>query len=245
MKKHLIVLAMLLIVISASAASADDTKVSLGLKMWQNKWETEIEPPVGAPKTFDNGSALMVGPSLNIRFPSQWFIGAAYLVSTQDYEAKDYFNAGDTMTFERKDLDFTLGYMFNSYFGLFVGYKSIGQDMTYNDPPSVQNLAAGTWELKGTGIGILGNIPLGETAAIYGSFALLSMKQNYQTPTGTNISLDDMAGASIEVGLAMAFTDTLSANIGIKSQAFSAKDEFETTTTESFAGLTAGLNFSF
>lgn len=238
-------MALLLSAIFATTASAEDTKVGLSLKMWQNKWETEVKPAFGSPKTFDNGSALMVGPSLNIRFPSRWFIGAAYLVSTQDYEAKDYFNPGDTMTFKRKDLDLTLGYMFNPYIGIFVGHKSIGQDMTYNDPPTVTNLEAGTWELAGNGVGILGNIPLGETAAIYGSFALLSMKQSYQTPTGTNIELDDMAGASIEVGLAMAFTESLSANIGIKSQAFSAKDEFNTTTTESFAGLTAGLNFSF
>jgi len=250
MRKTLVAMTAAIFMLTAGIASADDTKVTLGVKMWSNKWEEKSEILGGGSSTTDMGSSLMVGPALNIRFPSNWFIGATYLKSTKDYEQKDAAT-GDTFAFERKDLDLTLGYMFSPQFGLFFGYKTIDAPATFK-MAGISDFSVGTWKLKGPGIGILGNIPLGESAALYGNLALLKMKQEFVFSDqmaafagSSGIPSYDTVGASLEIGLAMAFTQNLSANIGIKSQSFSGTDEFDTTYTDTFAGLTGGLNFTF
>ena len=247
MKKIVTVLLSVTLIFCSTAAFAVDTKVTLGLKAWANSWDETIDYIDGTSNSYDMGSAFMLGPSLNVKL-GKVFLGATYLKSMSDYEAKDwsYPGSGDTMTFERKDLDITLGVMFVPYFGMFVGYKTVDAPATYSDPfYGITNESVGTWKLKGPGIGILGNIPLGRAAAIYGNLAFLSLKQEFALSGGSTVPSYDLTGIAGEVGVAFAFTESLSANIGFKAQSFSGDNEAGDTVDDTFKGLTLGLNYSF
>lgn len=261
MKKVCIVLIAVLLAFSSSMAFAD-TKVTLGLKSWYNWWTHDRDYASGTTKSWDNGSSFMVGPSLNIK-AGKVFFGGSYLQSTSNYEAPDWFapEDADRMEFERKDLDITAGVMFTPYIGVFVGYKSIDAPMEYTNAASTPTFSSadfGSMTIKGPGFGILGNIPLGQSAALYGNLALLSVEQQFEYPVRTFVSslgntrgstgttpAFDMIGASFELGSAFAFSEIVSANVGFKYQSFWGDDAYDNTDTQSFYGLTVGLNFTF
>ena len=264
MKKWTIAVLCIATILCSSAAFADDdVKVTLGLKGWYNWWTHSATYSDGSSNSWNNGSAFMIGPSLNLKF-GKVFLGASYLQSTSNYKAPDWFDngGGDTMEFERKDLDLTVGFMFTPYFGAFVGYKTIDAPMKYTNPnstPTFSGVDMGSWKLKGPGIGILGNAPLGRSAAFYGNLAFLSVKQEYEYPatsfvdsTGRTISLAggttssyDMTGGALEFGVAFAMTERASANVGFKYQTFSGDSSAGTTHTQTFYGPVFGLNLSF
>jgi opacity protein-like surface antigen len=246
MKKILSLIVAILIVAFASIVFADDTKVSLGIRAWSNSWEEKVDFSGGGSQTFKMGSALMVGPSLNVRFSNNLFVSATYLVTTKDYESSGWFNAGDSMSIKRKDMDLAVGYMIIPQFGVFAGYKTLNADLSYTfTPGGFNNFDAGSWTLKGPGFGILGNIPISDMIAIYGNLGILFMKEEIQV-TGGGTEKNDMTGATLEIGVAFAFTSSLSANVGFKSQAFTGEDAVtKDKVTETFSGLTLGLNYTF
>lgn len=246
MKKILMVLVAMLMTLSSSMVFADDdsnVKVTVGVKTWYNWWTHSITYADSTSKSWDNGSAFMLGPSLNVKF-GKVFLGASYLQSTSNYKAPDWFTTGDTMEFERKDIDATVGIMFTPYFGAFIGYKSIDAPMKYTNPPAISGESVGSWKLKGPGIGVLGNVPLGSSAALYGNLAFLRVSQEFAYNTGTQSSFD-MTGASIELGGAFAIVRHLSSNIGLKYQTFFGDDSAGNTQHQTFYGPVFGLNLSF
>jgi hypothetical protein len=243
MKKLTMVLIAALMVMFTGAAFAEDTKVTVGIKAWSNSWEEKYEFG-GSTDTYDFGSSLMVGPTINVRFSNNWFVGASYLVTTKDYETNDFVFYGDKLTVSRSDLDLIAGYMFTPQFGMFFGYKSISNDAKYTYTPYLNNESLGSWDLTGPGIGILGNIPLNETIALYGNLALMFMQSKFTYPDGTSDKAD-LTGASLEIGVAFAFGESFSANLGYKSQSFSGDDDYGGTTTDTFTGPTLAVNWRF
>lgn len=245
MKKVFLFFASMVIFWSSAVAFADDTTVTLGLKTWYSYWKESTDYLGGGSDSNSYGSAFLAGPSLNIKFGKP-FIGATYLMSVQDHEVSDYLVPGDTMKFERKDLELTLGYLITKHFGMFIGYKTIEATERYTFVPSgYDNENAGTWRLKGPEIGILGNIPLSPSAAIYFNMALLRMEQEFEYPGGSTTSLFDMTGLSGEAGVAFSFSESLFANIGVKALAFTGDDDTGDTYTHTFYGPTLGLNYIF
>ncbi len=239
MKKTLIGIFIAAMLIAASAAFADETKVTLGLKGWLNKFETEIDD-----QTTDFGSSLMLGPSLNLR-SDNWFIGASYLVTTKDYENKDPLS-GDELSISRSDLDVVAGYMFIPEFGAFVAYKSIKADTSYtNEAAGINDADLLTSELKGPGIGLLGKIPLSDVIALYGNLAFFWMESTVTFTDGSPSQSEDFTGGSAELGVAFSFNENVSANIGYKSQLFLSEDDQGVETTHSFSGLTFGAYYTF
>lgn len=245
MKKMIPVLFGITLIFCSTAAFAVDTKVTLGVKSWYNSWTETVDYVSGTSDSYDMGSAFMLGPSLNLKV-GKVFLGATYMKSLSDYELKDWQNSGDSLKFERKDLDLALGVMFVPYFGMFVGYKSVDAPAKYSNPAlGINNESLSTWKLKGPGIGILGNVPLGRSAALYGSLAFLSLKQEFVSPSGSTTSSYDLVGVSGEVGVAFAFSESLSANVGFKAQSFSGEDDFGNTSDDTFTGLALGLSYTF
>ena len=246
MKKISLVVVAVLLMLPSTIAFADDTKVTLGVRAWQNSWEEKVEYKTGGSDTYNFGSAMMVGPTLNIKFSNQMFAGATYLMTTKDYSANNFAGTGTTTSASRSDTDVAVGYMFTPQFGMFVGYKSLNADLSAT-PAGSGKVDIASLSLKGPGIGILGNIPLGESFALYGNLSLMFMNEEIKSklPGGGTHKMD-MAGASMEIGVAFAFTSSLSANLGIKSQAFSGEDEdTKDTVTESFVGATFGVTYMF
>ncbi len=245
MKKWIVTVMTASIMLCASVAVAEDSpvKVSLGLKSWYNAWTHNVDYADGTTHSWNNGSAFMLGPSLNIKAGGV-FLGASYLKSLSDYKANDWNTAGDSMAFERKDLDATVGYMFSPYFGAFLGYKTIDAPMTYTTKTGgTDPTENGIWKLKGPGIGILANAPLGRSAALYGNLSVLKVKQEFEYAAATSSSFD-MTGASFEIGAAFAFTRSLSSNIGFKYQSFWGDSTAGNTHYQNFYGLTLGLTYT-
>jgi opacity protein-like surface antigen len=242
MKKLLVVLVGIFLFAVATTAFAE-TKVTVSLKAWSNDWEEEASYADGTSETFDIGSAIMVGPALNVRFDNNMFAGVTYLATTSDYEFQNSNIPPDTIGIDRKDLDLTVGYMFTPRFGMFIGYKNIDASARFTAPPP--EVDAFDLTLKGPGIGILGNIPLTNSVALYGNLAFMSIKEKFEFPGGGSSS-SDMTGASAEIGVAVAFSEAFSGNLGFKYQSFAGdKDEFGEEVTETFSGVTLGLNYTF
>lgn len=237
MKKLITVIIVCLLLGMAAGAHADGTKISVAIKGWQNSWEEEDDL---VNQTYDFGSALMVGPSINIRFSNNVFVGGTYMVSTSDYETNNFVFVGDTLSVERKDMDLFAGYMFTPYFGAFIGYKSIDGDAKYSLPPSINDQTLGTLTISGPGIGITGGYPLGEIVSLYGNLALMFMDYEFKPSDGSPSSNDDVGGASFEFGLAFALGQTFAANVGYKAQSFSG-DNF----TDTFKGVAFGVTATF
>ena len=248
MKKLLVVLVGIFLFAVATTAFAE-VKATVGVKAWANKWDWKVEDDFGNSKTWDNGNALMVGPSLNLRFGDHFFVGASYLMTTKDYESGDWdLGSGSgtgTMSFERKDLDLTMGIMFSRYFGAFVGYKTIDAPATGTDPSiGLSGADMGTWTLKGPGFGLVASIPLGGSAALYGNLAFMKMEDKWEFASGGSSSSTDYTGGSLELGAAVAFTQSFSGTLGYKIQSFSG-DYTGGTDTHTFSGVTLGLNLTF
>lgn len=238
MKRMVIgILAVVLVLSMGGAALAEDTSVTLSIKGWLNSWERTGS--TGNSVTSD-ASILMLGPALNVKFGNGIFLGATYLASMSDYE----FTSGVNLEkVSRKDTDLVLGYMFNPRFGIFVGYKTIKASVSYEDTSTGFTVDDyGTVQMTGPGIGLLGNIPLGETVALYGNFSYMKLKYKEDFGIYGGTFEENEPGFSFEIGLAAAFSKTVSANIGYKLQSFTGAD---TDVTEKFSGLTFGLNFTF
>lgn len=231
------VLAGMVCLFASGVVFADETKVTVAIKGWLNTWEEKSDT---SGETWDLGSALMIGPAINVRFSNNVFLGGSYMASTGDYETNDVIFIGDMISTDRQDLDLYVGYMFNPYFGAFLGYKSIEGDMKYTFLPFFDNEKFGSQSVTGPGIGILGSYPLNDTLAIYGNLALMSMDWELSYADGTPADTDDVTGASIEVGLALAFSQNFSGTIGYKSQSFSG-DYY----TDTFSGFTFGAAYTF
>jgi len=226
-----------MVLLSSTSAFAEGTKTTLSVKTWFNSWE--ITDSQGNSFKSDN-TVPMVGPAINVRLDNNIFFGGSLLFTTSDYE---FPYSGGVEKLSRTDLDLIAGYMFNQYFGAFVGYKSIASD--YKDEFSGSVYATGDLTLKGPGIGILGTAPLGKSVALYGSLAwmFLDYEFTYKDPIfGTSTTTDNMTGASLELGLAFMVGQKASINVGYKSQSFVGSD---LDVEHNFKGFTAGFNYTF
>lgn len=241
MKKYFFVFLLGLFIVSGSVAFAEDTKATIGLRGWVNSWE--ITDSVGDSIKSDD-SVLMIGPYVNVRFDNNWFLGGSLLTTMSDYEFSyaDCVGCGGIPgmeTLSRTDIDLMAGYMFTPRFGAFFGYKSISGD--YKDEwPLGSTWATGSFDITGPGIGILGNIPLSDSVALYGSLSYMWL--DFELTIEGYSASEDMTGSSFEIGLAFVLDPQWSANVGIKSQVLTGED---TDLEHSFAGLTAGINYTF
>ena len=271
LKKLIVCSALTALTLGSNVASASDTSVSVGVKTWINSWK-QTDTSGGTTDTIESDKAIpMVGPTINIRTGGNLFFGASYLASTSDYgftvdETFTDPDIGDVttkglITADRQDLDLIAGMMFTPRFGGFIGYKSINSsqkaDITITtslSPPfDVIEITGDSKDtLRGPGFGIMGNIPLGESPAVlYGSLAVMFLKDETTFSDGSPSESADVSGASIELGVAFTINPQISANVGIKVQSFSGDGEDPDTGVKSgtveteFSGLTAGINYNF
>lgn len=251
MKKTMLVgIALIATLVAATAAVASDTQLSIGLKLWTNTWKETIKKSGGVRQDFDNGSELMSGPTLSVRFSKDWFAGITYLTAPGDYESSDWLASGDKMKFKRTDVDLLAGYLlhdpFNDLqFGFFVGYKSIDAPASYsNQAAGLNDVTVGTWRLRGPGVGVLVVKTLDESTLLYGNLAYLLLRQEFAF-SGGGESRFDTDGWAFEIALSHAFMREVSANVGIKFQRFNGEKDNGDHIRDSFSGLTAGIAYTF
>ncbi len=234
----------------AATAAASDTRISLGIQLWSNAWKETVRAKDGSVRDFNNGTALMAGPSLGIRFWKNWFANATYLTTYGDYESSNWYASGDKMEFKRTDEDFLAGYLINDPFndlkiGFFAEYKSIKAPASYtNQASGLDNVDAGTWKLWGPGLGVLAEKHLDESTLLYGNIAYLLLQQEFAFSSGA-VSRFDTNGFAVEVGVAHTFTNAVSVNAGIKFQRINGDKDNGDDVTDTFSGLTAGISYTF
>ena len=252
-KTVLIAIALITLLVVAKAALAADYK--LGLKLWTNTWEETIHPQAGGSQDFENGNALMAGPSLAVQFQDKWFANATYLTTPGKYKSSDWIVPGDTMTFKRDDLDLRIGRMFQpSYFfrpdpdinfGVYAGYKMIDAPASYtNTAAGFTEFRIGTWKQKGYGIGFLADIPLNQSTRVYGDLAFFNLKQEFTLSIAGRSQPFNASGVDFELGVVHTISESLSANIGIKIEQSSGTEESGNVDINNFNGLIAAITYA-
>jgi len=240
MRKMGIVLTAAMMLFWGSAAFAEGTKTTLGVKTWLSSWE-------------DSGSAgavlyyaeLMIGPAVDVEFENKMFLKGSFLFAVSDYE-DSYFSApsnGMLKISDRKDLDLMAGYMFTPQFGAFAGYKSITAEFIDEWPIGT---VVDTMDVKinGPGVGVLGSFPVNKTVTLYGSLGWMFLDIEYAWAGGS--ASDDIDGPSVEIGAAFAVSPHSVINVGYKHDKFSGTvDSNGSSFDHAFLGLTAGFKYMF
>jgi hypothetical protein len=247
-------MALMSLLVVAKASFAADYK--LGLKLWANTWRETIHPQAGESQDFDNGNALMAGPSLAVQLPGKWFANATYLTTPGAYKSSDWIVPGDTMKFKRNDLDLRIGRMFQpSYFfrpdpdvnfGVYIGYKMIDAPASYtNTAAGFTDFRIGTWKQKGYGIGFLADIPLSLSTRVYGDLAFFNLKQEFKLSIAGRSQPFNASGVDYELGVAHTINEAFSAHVGFKGEQSSGTEESGVADRNDFNGLIAGIDYSF
>jgi hypothetical protein len=237
--KKLIPAIVLAITLSFGVAYGQDVTYSVGVKAWVNSWEIEFAG--GGSETTD--ATLMIGPSASIKY-DKFFGGASVLFTPGEYEWS--YAGGYSEKADRTDLDLIAGYMFHPRLGVFIGYKHLKADMSYENDPVFGSGSFGTIYLFGPGFGLTGNYPVSNNIVLYGSVSYMTLDFEWEFPSslGGGTFTSDADGASIELGAAYTISPNWNASIGIKSQIFTG-DIGGDDLTNGFAGLTLGANYRF
>lgn len=234
--KRLMVGVFAALMLGSNLAQGQDIQLSAGLHTWFNSWEQKYKS--GNSIEADN-AVMMIGPTVSIKNDNA-FAGITILGAASDY--KFSFASGNALSYSRRDIDLVGGYMFTPKFGIFVGYKSLTAKQKYSPYYALQTkIDWGTWKLSGPGLGITGHIPLNNTTVFYGRLGIMALKKEWREDENATVSFsEDVSGAALELGIAFSLSEKLTANAGIKSQAFVSDN-----TEDAFGGLTLGGNYRF
>ena len=214
-----------------TTAQAQDTSVTLGLKVWYVKYELDLDVEGSEPLEYDE--EFMYGPSLNIR-AGNFFFGASYLMGSDFTYSYDGYAYDDTTyapylaeywwdgkeIMDRTDLDFSVGYYIHTNFALFLGYKITKLEFDYEDNNGEAVLSDnGTIldeeefsdkgdlyniEYKGPVIGATCNFPMGSSGAFFfGTLSYTMLDSTYKNlDDDDEWSADqDVDGPAIEFGI--------------------------------------------
>lgn len=230
-----------MIMFLGSASIAEETKTTLGVKAWISSWEDK-----NATGTQKYNSIAMIGPAVEVKFENNMFLKGALLFGTVDHEYSYFVSPADNeqnTISSRKDLDLVAGYMITPRLGAFVGYKSRTADFTFESPIGTVVLMSDI-KIKGPGIGILGNIPISETVALYGSLSWMVLDTEATWAGGS--SSEESDGPSAEIGVAFNTSPQTAINVGYKYEKFSGSySDGSGSFDEMLAGVTVGFNYRF
>lgn len=243
---------LVLFILCISATASGETSSSFGLKIWGNKWDETVYYLAGGHDDYSNGSALLAGPELVIRTQNHWFFDAYYLRSLNKYKSSDWLASGDTMEFSQNEFDVRVGQEFFFFrwhsvtWAPFIEYKRIDAPAFYSNPSAnLTNVDMGTWKMSGEGIGLLVIKSFDHGTEIYSSLALLATRQEFAFTNGGNSGSFTATGTVVDIGIKHAFSERLTADVGLKVQDFystlSTGDDDENT----FTGFCASVLYAF
>lgn len=205
--------------------AADDVSVTLGTKVWNNKWTSwDYYPPSSVPSTnfslpgaaenFSSGNQAVLLPSLTLRVRD-------FLVTGSMFVDKNYgFTGTDGVVFEAKrtETDLHVGYYLLPTLALTVGYKNVEQDFKNGR----------IFKYTGPIIGLVGSAPLTQGYSLYGNFGYGVMSANLPTGFTDNLGRGKLDADYFlsEIGIAYSFdvksflpsAKAITANAGYRSQ---------------------------
>ena len=252
------VITLLLCGATGQTFAMDDTTITLGAKVWNNKWTTwNYYPPAGGiPGTTENFTSPTRSPwipSLTVRYKDFLVTGSWF--SKETYGFKDDF--GTRFEGKRDETDLHAGYYVLPTLAVTLGYKSVKQDFG----PGL------TFKYSGPIIGAVGSAPLTRGFSLYGNFGYGPFKANF--PSGMvdfngrgTLDADYYLG---EVGIAYSFdiksviptAKAMTATLGYRNQTIAVKDfaaeigpavpgqSRPTELRDNTEGLALGLSISF
>lgn len=232
--KVLLAISALILVQPAQAAT------SIGLKAWQTTWDSSSP----GEETSSAGS-MLIGPS--IKYGNEhFFAGGSIMTSLSAYEDNYIDDFGDPISDEldRTDIDLVIGKMLHPRAGVFFGIKSINFSGTSDDPVNSYTIST-DYTTSGFGAGIALNKPITDTIVAFGTLSYMSLSGtiDYSDTDGNSESIDlDSSGATLEFGLSMAISSSLSGSLSYKSQSFS-YDEAGWGNDDMY-GLAASINIA-
>ena len=210
------------------AAGDPDLSITVGAKVWSNKWSTwDVSP--AAPgyyatyvQNYPTGTETAFIPGISVRYLD-------FLASGSYFINKSYNVAGisGNLAAKRKEGDFSLGYYVLPSAAILVGYKQVDETFGSSSATSAINY-------KGPFVGFTGGAALGQRFSLYGNVAFGRLRSSfpsyYNDPTLLSSSNPSADYRLIEAGIAYTFNvhdsmpslKSLVATFGYRSQVLSA-----------------------
>jgi len=257
------VAALVLVAVAGSSYAGDDWSLTLGAKVWNNKWTSwdyyqpfsvpAIVDIPGASENFTSGNQSTLLPSVTLRYQDFLLTGSVF--SNQEYSFDG--PTGTQFKANREETDVHVGYYVLPTLALTLGHKSIKQEFT----------GGKVFNYSGPIFGFVGSAPLTQNYSLYGNFGYGSMTAEF--PTG----LTDNSGQSkkdadyylSEIGIAYSFNPSsiissakaMTATLGYRSQTLATQGfavgtdanhpalSRNTELRDNTEGLVLGLSVSF
>ncbi len=225
------------------ASAADSIRYSVGVKTWAADWGSLN--PTGE---FRSYVGAMYGPVAIARYRGL-FAGATYFTGQLQFpftqtvvDPPNITTTNTTISAQRTDQDFTVGYYFLPTFGVIGGYKRVTFEFTIPPQPgSGQTSTRVEQNSSGPFAGLLASYSLGRTRfALYGNVTYSFLQREVG---GSGSGSSSFGGPSGEVGLAYRFPSSpVTMAQAYKFQRFT--DE-SGDSSDSFQGVIFSLAYSF
>lgn len=253
--------ALLMCSLGNSAIAGDDLSITLGAKVWNNKWTSwdyyaptplsSVASLPGASESFTSSSQAVFIPSLTVRY--QDFLVTGGLFSKREYGFTG--TAGTSFYGKRDELDLHAGYYLLPTLAVTLGYKEVKQDF------------GSDFKYSGPIIGLVGSAPLTQGFSLYGNFGFGAMNANFPASVKDNSGKSSLRADYYlsEIGLAYSFdaksffpsAKALTATVGYRNQTLATQDfavgtDFyspaksrSTELRDNTEGLSLGLSVTF
>lgn len=241
MKRIAIAVVVLLIAVMNSAVYAErigkrglksETEVEVGIKSLFDTFKVESSSGGGG----TDNIAVLLGPTVAVKFSNRLFIEAAYLLTATDYISTSSFTKTKN---KRTDIDLAIGYMFKPEFGVQAGYKNteLKQKLVVLGVETDMGKATNS----GAYVGILGSTSAAKETSLYWKLNYLRTRAKADV-LGVSAS-EDNPGWTLEVGIKdYTFHDKIAINFGYLVETTEGKDSKNKNT---FSGVTLGAKYVF
>ena len=238
-------------------AQKSDVKVSIGLKAWNNTWESGTPLHDGGMGSFTAGEQLSLVPSIGIRW-KDFLVSASYFNKTSysftDYRDKVTFDNGTfseiiSTKADRDEYDINIGYFVLPGVAVSLGYKEVKQKyhIIFTGDAGPFDVGTQTTTLSTPTLGIQASSKIGDTPFfMYGSGAM-SIGDSLKAEFENGSSVTGWYSAA-ELGLGYAFPSGIVFTLGVKSQFMDVKMDTSGLTQRArdiTSGLIAGIAYTF
>ncbi len=224
MKKLLALIMMILIVLAALPAVADELSTALSLQGWFGSYDQTV----GDSELSD--SSVMFGPVALID-NGRYYASVTYMTTTSDYRFK--LDNGEEFAGSKTDLELELGYHLGEMADLHAGWKHDVLLLEYSGGQSL----SGDITTRGPTFGVTGYVPVGESGVtLIGDFTVMYLESEI-TLVGQDSYKESHNGFAMQLGVDYRLTQRIFLTSGYIHQIYVADDGDDT--------VESGVYFTF